>query len=449
MTESPAAPAPAGHSTTFRLLLVLILLFSSLIQLTVVSQTKVDVPLRADSGEYFSYAYNLRTYGVYSIARTWAEYSPAVPKPDAFRPPGYPLFLAMVGKPEPLDWYLRRVSLVQAALGVLSVWLIYLISAQFLGRGWSLAVALITAISPHLAIISTLLLSESLFFFLLLAATFTLLKAIQGERRSLYAATGVLWGLCSLVRPTAELFPVVMLLAVMLLPRLRSLWASALLGFVCFAAVFAPWTLRNLSAGVDKPAASLMVKSLAHGSYPGFMYEDKPESFGFPYRFDPDSERNARDLPSILKHIAGRFRAEPLRYANWYLIGKPRFFLSWGNVQGRDILIHPVTYTPYYEDRRFWRLRQLAFVLHWPLMVLGLLGALLLLKPKTLGLDRGHALAAGTVACLVIYAIGFHMIVAPFPRYGIPFWPLLYALAMLPVRAAWMRLHHPQVGHLY
>jgi hypothetical protein len=39
------------------------------------------------------------------------------------------------------------------------------------------------------------------------------------------------------------------------------------------------------------------------------------------------------------------------------------------------------------------------------------------------------------VGIVVAYAIGFHVVVAPFPRYGMPFHPLLYLLAMLPLLA--------------
>jgi len=35
------------------------------------------------------------------------------------------------------------------------------------------------------------------------------------------------------------------------------------------------------------------------------------------------------------------------------------------------------------------------------------------------------------VSAIVLYAIAFHMIGAPFPRYGVPFRPLLYMLAIL------------------
>jgi 4-amino-4-deoxy-L-arabinose transferase-like glycosyltransferase len=432
---------PPQQTRICRLLLVLILCLSALIQLIVVTKSEIVSPLRNDGGQYFAYAYNLHKYGVYSLAHTWQQTQPApAPVPDNLRPPGYPLFLLMVGTPEPTDAYLRRVSLAQAALGVLSVWLVYLIAGNFLGRSWALPVALVTAISPHLATISTNVLSESLFFFLLMAGIVALQRAVQAPGRWPWVWTGLVWGLCSLVRPTTEFLPPLLLIAVLALPRLRKFRLGALLAFACFAAVLAPWAVRNQSAEVSDTGASLMVNTLLHGSYPDFMYEGKPQSFGFPHRFDPDSKKISRDFSTVVRHIAGRFRAQPITYAQWYLIGKPIFFLSWGNVQGWDILIYPANHSPYFEDVRFAAVRLLSLALHWPLMILGLLGGLMLwLRPLWLQLDARATLAAGLVALVVAYAIAFHVIAAPFPRYGIPFRPLLYALAMLPLRAVWLR----------
>lgn len=446
---SAGSTSSSTYSKLPQLLLALILSVSAFVQLTVVSRTIVDVPLRADAGDYFSYAYNIEHYGVYSSARTWAAPPSAVaPTPDSLRPPGYPFFLSLVGTPEPTEIFLRHVSFIQAGLGIVSVLLTYLIAAQFLGKPLALVVALLAAINPFLTMISTYLLTESLFLFLLLAAVFTLLKASQGAGWPLYALTGVLWGLCALVRPTAQFLPLLLLLVVLALPSFRRYASSAVLAFACFAAVLAPWAIRNQS--LQNSGSGLMVNTLAHGSYPNFMYDNRPETFGFPYRFDPDIQAKTRDLPSILTHIAGRFRAEPIAYSKWYLFGKPYFFLSLQNVQSFDVLIYPTLRNPYYEDGRFAAMRLVSLTLHWPMIILGITGtALLVLRPSWLCLDRKAAVAAGLVAAVIVYAIAFHMVVAPFPRYSIPFRPLIFAMAALPILSGWraLRAKYPRTGH--
>ncbi|OGT54520.1 MAG: hypothetical protein A3E01_08860 [Gammaproteobacteria bacterium RIFCSPHIGHO2_12_FULL_63_22] len=422
-----------------RLLLILILAISAFIQFTVVSKTIVDDPLRADAGEYFSYAYNLHHYETFSLARTWVGAPPEnAPAPDSIRSPGYPLFLLMAGTPRPIAMYGLRVTYLQAALGVLSVWMIYLIAVPLLGQGLALLAALLTATAPQLATISTYLLTESLFLFLLIASVLSLITALRTERRAFFVVTGLLWGLCSLVRPTAEFFPVLGLLAVLLVPRLRGYRANALLGFACFVAVLSPWLIRNQVSELRNPGSSLMVNTLAHGSYPGFMYEGRPETFAFPYRFDPNLPEITKDVPSVLKDIGRRFTEQPGTYASWYLLGKPYFFLSLRDVQSADIMIYPVSQTPFYQDLKFAVIRRISLEMHWPLMILGLVGmATLALRPRWLVIERPAAIAASVLALVIAYAIAFHMVVAPFPRYAIPFRPLIFVLALLPLGALW------------
>jgi hypothetical protein len=126
----------------------------------------------------------------------------------------------------------------------------------------------------------------------------------------------------------------------------------------------------------------------------------------------------------------------------------PAYVLSWGNVQAFDIQIYPSIRTPYYEDIRFALLRIFSLWTHWPLMLLGLAGAVVALcGAASLRLD-GHALlAARLVALLLLYAVALHMLAAPFPRYSIPFRPLVFGLAMLSLRAGWFGLQGLRGAH--
>jgi hypothetical protein len=170
-----------------------------------------------------------------------------------------------------------------------------------------------------------------------------------------------------------------------------------------------------------------------HGSYPGFMYQGDPKSYGDPYRNDPLAPEAGRSLGGTLGYIAQRVQKNPLGYVYWYLIGKPGFLLSWTNIDGAgDVFVYSVSRSPYLEERSFDRIRQVMYWLHWPLMLLGLGGTLLVWwRAERRGLDQRQLLAARLVSLVVLYAIGLHMVGAPFPRYGIPFRPLLYPLALL------------------
>jgi 4-amino-4-deoxy-L-arabinose transferase-like glycosyltransferase len=432
-------PATHRNSLVSPLLVVLILAISAWIQFTVVTHTEMEHPLHSDARDYFLYAYNLKNLGIYSEAWTLAD-PPQTAAPDSVRPPGYPLFLLLVANPLPDEAFVRRITLVQAGLGVGSVFLVYLMSRKFLPPGWSHGAALLTALCPHLAIFSSVVLSESLFTFLLFASTYSAIIAMKQKRVWLFALTGLLWGLCALVRPTAQFLPPI-LFSLAILPRYREWLRPAAVMLACFMLVQAPWRLRNLTLPAGHVQPNMTAIFLNFGSYPGFMYENDPNTVGYPYRFDPEAEQSQQDVPHALAHIAQRFREQPLEMISWTLVGKPVSFLSWSNPDGdHDILIFPVTRNPYEDDRRLHAIRSGMFWGHWPLMLLGMVGIVLLaFAPNRLLLDDRQQLAARVVGGVFVYALAFHMIGAPLPRYGIPFRPLLYPMAILVIWTIWTR----------
>ena len=413
-------------------LLLLILALAALVQFTVVARSRSEMPMVSDAADYFSYAYNLKHFGIYSNALTWAgEPPPGGVQPDALRSPGYPLFLLAIPGLDASDAYLHQVALVQATFGVLSVWLVFLVGGHFLRPGWSHLAAFITAISPHLANLDTYLLTETLFHFLLLLSVQASILALSRPGKWMPLLAGLAWGLCSLVRPTVMFVPALLLLCTIAVPAMRKWHLAAFWVFAGFLAVQTPWLLRNQVSSPDRSQGSLMVGTLHHGSYPDFMYQNRPETLGWPFRYDPRSEQAERDLPSALSDIAGKFRAQPLAYAKWYLLGKPGTFLSWGYIQGHDIYVFEPLQSPYLDNPWFAVSRTLAFWLHWPMMLLGSIAALLAWwRPTWLGLEGDRLLAARLVSLVILYAIAFHMLAAPYPRYGVPFRSLIQVMAL-------------------
>jgi 4-amino-4-deoxy-L-arabinose transferase-like glycosyltransferase len=263
---------------------------------------------------------------------------------------------------------------------------------------------------------------------------------MERKRAWLYALAGLLWGVCSLVRPTTQFLPPLIFL-LSLLPSYRQWLRPAALLLACFVLVQSPWRLRNMSLPADHAQQNMTAIFLTFGTYPGFMYQGRPETVGYPYRFDPEAERSQQDVPHALAYIVRRFREAPIEMTAWTLIGKPISFLSWSNPDGdHDILIFPVTHNPFDEDRRLRMIREGMFWSHWPLMLFGVAGlCLLAFYPKRLALDGGQLGAARIMAAVFAYALVFHVIGAPLPRYGVPFRPMLFPMALLAVAALWPR----------
>ena len=208
-----------------------------------------DKPLTHDEREYLALAHSL------SAGRGFT-YDPALDTGTAQqfgRAPGYPLFLAALGAGR-LDAGRapRVVQVAQALVGALTIWLIALIAGRSAGPRAGAAAAVVAAIYPPLIFISAYVLSESLYCGLAVGAALVLQRAVDGldggdsvaPRRRLRNAVllGILAGIGALVRPAMLFF---LPLALLWLVKRRQ-GAAAVVAVLAFAAVVAPWTIRNL-----------------------------------------------------------------------------------------------------------------------------------------------------------------------------------------------------------
>ena len=412
--------------------LILIVLSGFYLRCESVLNTEVVKPLRADAGQYFMYAYNLRHKHTYSH-QVGSPGNPDSPvKPDAVRSPGYPLFLSLFVDGLPNKRTISCILFSQMTISTLTILVAFLLFEKFLSPLWSLGTALLVALSPHLIVSNSYILTETLFCFLLVA--FGFLFCLFAKKPSLWLGLGVgtTMGIAALVRPSLQFFP--FMLALFLLFHYgwkRGRRYSGVI-LISFALAFLPWIGRNM-ATLDIPTDNrLMVNFLHHGIYPDFMYKGIPQSHGFPYRYDPRAKEIAEDPPSVLKEISNRFSQEPSRHAKWYMLDKPRVFWSWNIIQGSgDAFVYPVSNSPYFHNTFFRITHRLMYVLHYPFVVLALLGCFIAWFPLAkLGLTQSSLLVARFCSLLLIYYTLMHMIGAPFTRYSVPLRPYLYGMAL-------------------
>ena len=399
------------------------------LRLGAVNQTTVPDPLRADADDYFTYALNLKHHGTFSRQTYNID---ADPKPDAVRSPGYPVFLLPLAEQPSSDFVIWRITLVQAVLGSLSVLLALGIYRRLMSEGWALGAALLTALSPHLINITTLVLSETLFIFLTLLSLWLMIRMHETGSRRLALIAGTVIACAALTRPTLQYF-VVPLAGMLLLTGWRAnlrLAIPLLLGFVL---VFTPWQIRNLHQTGHLSDPTLTINAFHHGMYPDFRYQDRPETTGFPYLYNPRNTEFSSSKESVLAEIGRRFREEPARHLKWYLLGKPVTLLQWNILAGiGDILIYPVTASPYIYEPLYVYTHNLMRLLHWPLVALALIATLAAWWPATARrLSATPRFTLRLLSLFMLYFIALHIVAAPFPRYGIPLRPVIYGLGML------------------
>jgi 4-amino-4-deoxy-L-arabinose transferase-like glycosyltransferase len=155
--------------------------------------------------------------------------------PTAFRPPLYSALIASLwfGESAPV----LLALLLQAVLGALTVTLVYLIARRHFGRTVAVLAGLGMAFAPMTGRFTAVILSETLFTFLMTLGVFFW----AGKQ---YAWTGIVFGLAALTRVT--LLPFLVLLPLLTLP---GPWRSYRRGYLLIAilsfAVASIWIARN------------------------------------------------------------------------------------------------------------------------------------------------------------------------------------------------------------
>jgi 4-amino-4-deoxy-L-arabinose transferase-like glycosyltransferase len=416
--------------------LVLVLLLGVALRFLDVAGTVVDHPFRSDAAVYYKTAYNLNTYGVYSHDINESDGRESAPQPDAFVTPGYPLFLTLFVDRPPEPSIFHEVELWQALIGSVTLLLVFYLFWQLAGYAVGLLAMLLTAISPHQVDTTLFMVTETWFTLLLMAALAAFAARLAGPRRFLPAllAAGALLGAAALTRPILEFFPP--FLAAMLFlahPRRQALKGGAVL-LAGFLLLWLPWLVRNEVSIGKAGDSSVMIDTLTAGMYPDFEYEHNPASLARPSRWDPRFVEINKDLGSALHEIGRRFREHPGEELEWYLVGKPVTLWSWEVIEGGwDAYIYPVRRGSPYETNLLFRItHDVAYYLHWPLVLLAFLTTFYVWLPRAKRqLPAPALLMARVIGLLLLYNTGVLMVLAPFVRYSIPFLPLVFGMAML------------------
>jgi len=413
--ERLARPLDKGAVARGALVLVVLVLALDL-RLTALELTEVYNPIRADAEHYAAYTRNLVESGTYS--RTIAAHG-TPPAADFLRPPGFPLFATLFYDAD-VAAFIEQVTTAQALLNTLSVLALFFVGYALLGYWPALLATAFYAISPHLVAANLYVLTESLTATLIVVLMGALALALRTGRWQWWLAAGLVLGYATLTRSYLTYFP--LFLAPFLLAQYgMRYWRAVLALLFGFALLVAPWkAVVHQGGGAD--AQVLMRATIHHGMYPDMMYDGRPETLAFPYRFDPRSETIARDLGTLLAEIGARAEEDPVTYLHWYLIGKPLTMWRWGLLQGiHDLYAYEVSYSPYDYLPHFRLTYLLSEWGHYVLLALGVAACIAVWLPPARRVFPGWRLAMLRIlSLLLVYATLVHMVGAPFPRYQVP-----------------------------
>jgi hypothetical protein len=409
-----------------------ILILGSYFRLESLRETILDAPLRADAGQYFAYAYNLRHHHTYSRDLQGITDSHASVSPDALRSPGYPLFLLPFVSDPPNWTIIYRILLAQTILSILTLVVCYFTFRSMLPWGWASVACALTAISPHLIVSNSYILTESLCCFSLVWVGWLMSLFIKRQSLWMAAFLGMSIAVSSHIRPGFQYFSFFLIVFVICQVRpVNYRWRAGAFVLGGFLLLLCPWIVRNVVSLHTTSDTSLMRAWVHHGVFPNFMYENRRETFGYPYRFDPQVNQIESSVSSVLAEVVRRFREKPGEHLRWFLIGKPIAFWSWSCPQGAgDVFIYPVRMSPYFSNRLFQVTHAAMHNSNGILVLFMAIGCIMAWLPEAkLGLAHNTILMARFVSLFLLYFVGVHMVGFPISRYSVPLRPYLYAMA--------------------
>ena len=172
-------------------------------------------------------------------------YVNAAGTPTAWRPPGYPVFLAGIYKI--VGNSVLRATIVQAILGGLTVLVLMALGTMILGWRRALIAGAIAAVYPAFIWLPRLLMSENLSLFLLLLSLVAVTLYLRTSQVAWMIVFGVLCALNSLVRGANLFLPVAVALGLLIVQRRnrKQIVASLLAMTIAFIVMLLPWTIRN------------------------------------------------------------------------------------------------------------------------------------------------------------------------------------------------------------
>lgn len=416
------------------LLLFLIAIF---LRLSYQQSAVINNPISYDAKEYYYTAYNLFHYGVYSIEQV-TENNPT-PCPNWRRTPGYPLFLYpfFLFSKSPNE-FIINVSLAQAVLGALTCVLLYFLGLSVISSYWAFVAGLMTAMSPHLIAMDDFLLSESLFTFIVVAATLILVGALKKNSWRLSFLCGALFCFSSLVRAISIFLGPFMALAFLARPRdpEHRKHTNVLIGPILFIAgmglIYFPYThfrhsvISSATYVTQESAWRHIVLGADVNLENFFKIKSIPE-------FKNDAAKMINDKSYGFAKLRKRIVDDPWSFIRWYGGGKLLFMWQWDNIYIGDVYQYPMIQKGFHQDNWLSWIHRVMRWLHWPALWLAIAGtAVYFINWMRNGLPDSNKMLLAPVLVFIYFSIILTILV-PLPRYAIPIRPFVYLVGCYPL----------------
>lgn len=434
-------------------IIVALLLFSLALGIRLLYQKEsvVDHPIRADAAKYVSAAFNLRTFGVYSLERPRRDGKPPESRSDLS--PGYPLFLTLFMREKVnIDSILK----VQALMGALVCVFTFVIARLALSLPWAFLAGILTALSPHLIAMDHYLLTESLFTFVMMLGTLILTISWRHRQYVLTLIAGILLAFSAHVRAVNLLFlfflaPVFFFHVRERLFLPKSIWIKHLALLFAGFAIIAGAHHEFVSLTVTHKSVFLKSRSENNKQAPREApkhYVKLNNPWAYLKRSIRPPEFFVRGESHVLsyhrnrdykKPAKGDFWDHPVQYLKWNSWGRLFLLWHWDNAYNGDTYIYPMIRKGFEENPFLKSIHRSMHSIHWPLYLLSLAAPVILLvgwRRKTLPIEQRTLLVP---VLGFVYSLAVLSLLSWLPRYTIPARAFSYILASASL--SWLLVH--------
>jgi 4-amino-4-deoxy-L-arabinose transferase-like glycosyltransferase len=323
------------------------------------------------------------------------------PSPTVFMMPGLPYVLAFFMKLFGEFGGITVLRIVQAALQVLSLLLIFYIARKLFNSKVAIVAVIFDLFYIPEVWIANLILTETFFKFFVLCIVYFSLYALDEHKTKFYVLGGVFLGFAALFRPTIVMFPIlILILWVIKKVKFRDAFKYTAIVGVVFCIVFSPWWIRNyIIFNRFIPFTLSTGNPMWQGTFINYNQKSKIND-GLDYtNYDTKNpklseiQRNDMEIALSKYRLKNLFPKEPLSFIYWYTIGK-----GWIQIN-----------SPFYWKGILGVSGNLARVFHRILLILGVIGILMYLKNKNkniLGILPIMTLIYFVVVYLPFYTMG-------------------------------------------
>lgn len=294
-----------------------------------------QIPVICDPEQYDDIAMSLMQSRGFPISKIGNEYT------GITRPPGYPLFLALIFNIFGHNY--QSVRIIQALLDSLTCLIIFCLGRTVFNSKVGRIAAICYAFYTPPIIFTGLLYTETLFTLILSVSVFFMLLAFKRDNFSYWMLAGLFLGLAALISSRPVLMPFLVLGALLLSRRpLKESMKSSMIVLFFMIVSISPWTLRNYMAtgkfvlleNYNQDGTALWLATNPYGIMTWGddrvkkMVSDMPlnERAGY---YQREAWRNLRRYPiSYLKNSIKRFTTLWVSSHGGHISGLERSFIS-------------------------------------------------------------------------------------------------------------------------